>query len=112
MRDDSNVTSMPIKAIGIGEAPNDMVEGESSSFNRFFSDTAVCRECFEIFNITFVFDSRCPHCGEYIDDNNLVVSNRGPEASYKKAIEISKKLKEQRKPYIVSSRDIDGDEEF
>lgn len=109
-RDSSNITSMPIKSIGIGEAPSDLVEDDSSSFSRFFSDSAVCRECFELFSMDFVFDSRCPHCGSYVDDSNIVVSMKGPEASLKRAIELSRKLKEQNKPHIVSSRDIDGDE--
>lgn len=112
MSNKRSVSSVPLQSIGIGAVPSNLVDGDSSPFNQFFSDTALCRECYEVFVMTLVLDSKCPFCGAYVDLNNLVVSDRGYDASRKRAIELSRRLKESRKTHIIRDEDIYDDGEM
>ena len=64
----------------------------SSSFDSFFSTTALCKECFGVFSVTYILDGCCPYCGSPGEVNNLVTSRHG-----RKLLELAFKLSEQMK---------------
>lgn len=76
------------------------------SFNAFLSDTAMCKECCNIFCITYIIDGRCPKCGAYTNETDLVVSPRGREASLELAKKRSDKCKELRKHHVITDEEI------
>lgn len=102
----NNVSSLPTNAIGLGGSPTNSEVSSTSSFNSFFSDTALCLDCCEVFDMSFIFDNKCPICGSYVDESNIVVSDKGPDASKQLALRISKKMKDDKKHVVIKDEDI------
>ncbi len=96
--------------LNTGQTVNRGESTPSTSFDSFFSTTALCMECLGVFCVTYIFDGRCPYCGNPGAADNLITSPYGRDDSVRLALATAEKEKEKRKYHVITDEEIYRDD--